>query len=103
MKNADKDTTQEYITSLTNEYADSLVDIDDVVVLKEAIAEAYLAGLKAGRPQWHDLRKDPKDLPNDERSVWTNEGAGYHGEDGWWDDFGRLQDVIAWCDPKFEK
>ena len=27
--------------------------------------EGFLAGLKAGRPQWHDLRKDPNDLPTD--------------------------------------
>ena len=27
------------------------------------IEQAFLAGLKAGRPQWHDLRKDPNDLP----------------------------------------
>ena len=25
--------------------------------------KAFLAGLKAGRPKWHDLRKDPNDLP----------------------------------------
>lgn len=27
----------------------------------------------------------------------------YHDDDGWWNDFGRLQDVIAWCEPKFEE
>ena len=41
------------------------------------------------------------DLPKDARYVWTNVGAGYHDNDGWWDDFGRLQNVIAWCEPKF--
>ena len=25
----------------------------------------FLAGLKAGRPKWHDLRKDPNDLPKE--------------------------------------
>ena len=29
----------------------------------ESAKEGFLAGLKAGRPQWHDLRKDPNDLP----------------------------------------
>ena len=43
------------------------------------------------------------DLPKDARYVWTNVGAGYHDNDGWWDDFGRLQNVIAWCEPKFEE
>lgn len=54
--------------------------------------------------QWHDLRKDPNDLPKDERYVWTNVGPGHYDSDGiWWDDFGRLQDVIAWCEPQFEE
>lgn len=43
------------------------------------------------------------DLPNNYRYVWTNVGAGYHDDDGWWDGFGRLQNVIAWCEPKFEE
>ena len=53
---------------------------------------------------WHDLRKDPNDLPNDYRYVWTNVGAGYYDDDdGWLDDFGRLLGVIAWCEPEFEE
>lgn len=63
------------------------------------IALAFLAG----RPKWHDLRKDPNDLPDNGRYVWTNKGAGYHDDDGWWDNFGRLQNVVAWCEPKFEE
>jgi hypothetical protein len=31
--------------------------------------QAFLAGLKAGRPQWHDLRKDPNDLPKHNNYV----------------------------------
>ena len=30
----------------------------------------FLAGLKAGRPQWHDLRKDPNDLPKEDVYVY---------------------------------
>ena len=83
--------------------------------------EAFLAGLKAGKdmaetdlatiaymqggerykPKWHKVADG--DLPKDARYVWTNVGAGYHDDDGWWDDFGRLQNVIAWCEPKFEE
>ena len=51
--------------------------------------------------EWHKVADG--DLPKDTRYVWTNEGAGYHDDDGWWDDFGRLQNVIAWCEPKFEE
>lgn len=60
--------------------------------------------------KWHNLHKDPTDLPDNTRCVWTNAGAGYydkddHGHDnnGWWDDYGRLHGVIAWCEPKFEE
>lgn len=33
------------------------------------LEQAYLAGLHEGQPKWHDLRKDPNDLPNDDREV----------------------------------
>lgn len=66
--------------------------------------EAYLAGAEFGynkANEWHKVADG--DLPKDARYVWTNVGAGYHDDDGWWDDFGRLQNVIAWCEPKFEE
>jgi len=47
------------------------------------IKQAFLAGLKAGRPQWHDLRKDPTDLPKEEREyivMNANEG----GDTSYW-------------------
>ena len=92
--------------------------------VRKPCKEAFLAGLKAGREiekeyvknnaftsmkeqglfsftKWHKVADG--DLPKDARYVWTNVGAGYHDDDGWWDDFGRLQNVIAWCEPKFEE
>ena len=66
--------------------------------------QAYLAGAELGynkANEWHKVADG--DLPNDYRYVWTNVGAGYHDDDGWWDDCGRLQNVIAWCEPKFEE
>ena len=91
---------------------------------KKAI-EAFLAGLEAGKDmaetdlatiaymqgaeryklKWHDLRKDPTDLPNNLRSVWTNVGPSYYDsrDSCWRDEFGRTQGVIAWCEPKFKE
>ena len=66
--------------------------------------QAYLAGAELGynkANEWHKVAEG--DLPDNCRYVWTNAGAGYHDDDGWWDDFGRLQNVIAWCEPKFEE
>ena len=56
--------------------------------------------LKGKAVKWYKVADG--DLPNNYRYVWTNVGAGYY-DDGWWDDFGRLQGVIAWCEPKFEE
>ena len=65
--------------------------------------QAYLAGAEFGYNKaivWHKIADG--DLPDNCRYVWTNVGAGYHDDDGWWDDCGRLQNVIALCEPKFE-
>ena len=44
-------TIEEYTKVLVDEYKDSLVDIDDIDVLKEAISEAYFAGLQAAEQE----------------------------------------------------
>ena len=83
------------------------------------LKEGFLAGLKAGRPQWHDLGKDPKDVPDEGiyLVVWQN-ARGYRetmimryeeddeeelhwidGDEDCWDD-----DIIAWREiPEFEE
>lgn len=79
--------------------------------------EAYLAGLKAGKPQWHDLRKNPDDLPPLEKGaefvsvdVLTARGeiACYqhcHGENCWRDcNWNEIYTPRAWCEiPKYEE
>ena len=70
----------------------------------KALKQAYLAGAEFGynkANEWHKVADG--DFPDNCRYVWTNAGAGYHDDDGWWDDCGRLQSVIAWCEPKFEE
>lgn len=76
--------------------------------------EAFLAGLKAGRLIWHDLRKDPNDLPLrrcidnnsnvvglfrhswDKKSTWYR----YDFEEGAWCQMET--EPIAWCEiPKY--
>lgn len=76
--------------------------------------KTFLAGLKAGRPQWHDLRKDPNDLPkkNGEyfckvNSHWEKYGVKHftlqpYGYNRQWE--GQGYSVIAWCEiPTFDK
>ena len=78
----------------------------------ETDKHSYIDGFKDGAEfgynkanEWHDLRKDPSDLPNDYRYVWTNVGASYYdsSDQCWRDEFGRTQGVIAWCEPVFEE
>ena len=64
----DNEMVEKYTEISVNEYKDSLVDIDDIDVLEEAISEAYLAGLQA-QEKIHDLRKNPKDLPKENQEV----------------------------------
>lgn len=76
--------------------------------------KAFLAGLKAGRPQWHDLRKDPNDLPKGDggsvsRSVLKEDGMEVHynfWEKQWETSaYVRMKEPpIAWCEiPTFDK
>ena len=81
--------------------------------VRKPCKEAYLAGLKAGRPQWHDLRKDPYDLP--ESSIF-HEVLNQNGIKMYYDDIlkkwnmyfnGEIvqaQTPVAWCEIlKFEE
>lgn len=82
------------------------------------IEQAFLDGLKTGRPKWHDLRKDPHDLPKHCRygtrtSEYvlakfksSNTGVCYFDFDllGWFANgyLEQLKNIIAWCEvPKY--
>lgn len=73
--------------------------------------ESYLAGLKASRPQWHDLKKDSSDLPEPYATVLDEDGnkITYQGGGKWtfYSDYYEMDiDAIrpvAWCEiPTFE-
>lgn len=38
-------------------------------VMGDEIEKSYLDGLAEEKPEWHDLRKNPNDLPNTNREV----------------------------------
>ena len=55
----DEKLAEEYANTVKCEWENDTYYVD----CRDEIEEAFLAGLKAGRPQWHDLRKNPNDLP----------------------------------------
>ena len=104
-----KKEAEEYAEVSTNEYKDGLVDIDDISVLKEAITDGFLAGLKAGRPQWHDLRENPNDLPKEGMEVLNDDGVEVVRINGHWryvygDEWEDDAHLDYWCEiPTFDK
>jgi hypothetical protein len=81
-----------------------IVGEDDNALMQEAYKDGFLAGLKAGRPQWHDLRKDKNDLPNGYRVVLNQVGiATQYDPNRGFLGFGGAG-IIAWCErPTFDK
>ena len=91
--------TDEEIEKEAKEYADWFWGASPSV--QRAIEQAYLAGVKAGRPQWHDLRKDPNDLPKEDCEIITLHENGNKNIQKWkngnWTN-AIVIPVIAWCE-----
>lgn len=91
-------------------------DKSGLTTSEEEVCKAYIAGAKENEVVWHDLRKFPNDLPNNNTNVIvkTNsitESAVFHKRlDGtyFWNCFfppieRHPDSIIAWCElPKFE-
>ena len=108
---------------MAEEYLQSIEGDDCVIITdREERKQAFLAGLKAGRPQWHDLRKDPNDLPKEvgryivcyldtacERNTFELSYVDWFEDKHWIDEDnhnieGYDEGVIAWCEiPTFDK
>lgn len=74
------------------------------------VVQAYIAGVKDNGIVWHDLRKNPDDLPERGRQVIVIRNRiyllAYLREDYVWttDGHNAFECVIAWCEiPKFEE
>ena len=110
-----KEQLVEYILSLELEKGNKILQTREVI---EAMLQAYVDGLNKGRQKWHDLRKDPQDLPKEieiysmpvyivsehgnsdlaqydyKQKLWCYKYSNEH----------ILYDVAAWCElPKFEE
>ena len=99
----DEEMAEEYRKSLKQRLIDE-DNFERLEMFDENVEEAFLAGLKAGRPQWHDLRKDKKDLPNGYKVVLNQVGmATQYDPNRGFLGFGGAG-IIAWCElPIFDK
>lgn len=99
--------TEEQIEQNAEEYARKSLSKDccdlKLEVYKKTI-QAYIAGATENGTQWHDLRKDPNDLPKGRSVVLNQVGArtnydpnrGFLGFEG--------VGIKAWCEiPLFEE
>ena len=101
---------------MAEEYVKQKYPTLEIKAVFNRYVEMYLAGLEAGRPQWHDLRKDPNDLPKGQINRFLfayvkNYGGKrpmlvcYNGE--WFYDANTYNNevkVIEWCEiPQFKE
>ena len=94
---------------MAEEYAEEHKEVDweGYDTNKEELKQAFLDGLKAGRPQWHKVAdelptsdKDKYYFVVDKLNVYMIERF-YEGK---WSNYAVIEDVIAWCEiPTFDK
>ena len=89
---------------------DEWAEGEDGIALKEELKQAFLAGLKAGRPQWHKVVDG--DLPKIENRIvlciciggYINNEPNYVYKLLTSREFCLFQPVIEWCElPTFDK
>ena len=106
----DAERAEEYRKSLKQKLIDE-DEFERLEMFDENVEEAYLAGLKAARKEmWHDLRKNPDDLPEIYMGVLNQNGMNVvydYTNKVWRNDNADeyiCDDPIAWCEiPTFEE
>ena len=108
----DAERAEKYRKSLKQKLIDE-DEFERLEMFDENVEEAYLAGLKAGRPKWH--RVDDGDYPPCEKgnyysvNVLTDRGdiAYYNYDEESWvaePSSAEIDPPIAWCElPKYEE
>lgn len=107
----DKEMAEKYRKALKQKLIDE-DNFERLEMFDENVEEAYLAGLKEGREtKWHDLKKDPSDLPEPYATVLDEEGnrITYQGGSMWtfYSDYYEMDieaiPPVVWCEiPTFE-
>lgn len=105
----EEELAEEYAIRIIN-HKMALHDIFEKVKVEYELKQAFLAGLNA-KTQWHDLRKDPNDLPKENGEYWVcyadSVHVGHKGYELWLYMNGEWKytaKVIAWCEvPTFKE
>lgn len=105
-------------------YKQDIIDNDDFEMLDNFdvnVERAYIAGATENGIQWHNLRKDPNDLPKEEGDyflcLYDNETKSifyevfgfakrYADREDWYVEsmLWTIDDVVAWCEiPQFKE
>lgn len=112
----DEEKAEEYAIKITDELRNKgFLTNEEIDQRYAGIVQGVLYGLAEGKPKWHDLRKNPNDLPKETGHYLTDDGEYIYDADRkkwrtltcmacwdfhWLDD----EDVIAWTElPKFEE
>jgi hypothetical protein len=89
---------------------------ENVRLFGEILKRTYITAVKENCKSdtiWHDLRKNPNDLPDTDRNVWVKRESenecqidNYYEDDKGWGIMFRegycTDDVVAWCElPKY--
>lgn len=119
MTDEEKDKTEkEYKKWLVNDH--KLLDNPTYCDIEQKCFRAFFAGTRYGlakgrKERWHDLKKNPNDLPKLEEKCnpWSitvanqlGEACHYNYGKSRWENpyFTEIEEIIAWCElPKFEE
>jgi len=109
----------EIAEEIYSEYEDRLVDLEKKLAKYRIENEQLKAEIESLKTDWHDLREEPKDLPDTSREVLIvrdfGENKPYKVEfDNYYNDFvgwglnyrehAYFTKVIAWCEvPQFKR
>ena len=101
----DEEMAEEYLTRTVCQGCRNICEGD--CAYAKPVRLAFLAGLKAGRPQWHKVADE---LPTSDKDKYyfvvdkLNVYMIAKFYEGKWSNYAVIEDVIAWCEiPTFDK
>lgn len=105
-----EDRDLEKVLKHPEEYVDSYAYTMNIVQMlrQKAYRDGFIAGAKENEFVWHDLRKNPNDLPEDTYDVLDQAGNKVHYnffQNVWVNKKDEIDNqVITWCEiPKFKE